>query len=351
MPLPEVVEIDPQTRLVFGQGLDLAHGQPDVANAIVHLTGETLVLVDTGVTIAFRDALAAAAESLGTWSEVLLLTTHGHADHVGNNDLIESLAADLPLGRARHYVSAFDAGQLLDNGQTYWTRSLARVQGLVRGVDDPAASAQALMSIFQPMVPRTRFTRTFEELPLEHLRVGPLHLSGWSFCDGAIQAIRTRGHCAGQIVVHLADSKLIHLSDESNGPCGAMHDANQLNIVRAVGDALTLVETGHVDVVTEGHRFELLRRDAAIARLSDILNQAAELDAAAGRLIGADSCDTATFIDEFTAEAERIGVTGANPNPMFNAMTALEKLHDQGLVPSGDGPEQKWRRPRLNTEP
>lgn len=130
-----------------------------------------------------------------------------------------------------------------------------------------------------------------------------------------------------------------------------MHDANQLNIVRAIGDALTLVETGHFDFVTEGHRFEVFGRDAAIARLSDILNQAGELDAAAGHLIGADYCDPATFIDEFTAESQRLGVIGANPNPMFNAMAALEELRDQGLVQTGDGPERKWRRPVLNTEP
>ncbi len=103
--------------------------------------------------------------------------------------------------------------------------------------------------------------------------------------------------------------------------------------------------------MTKVHQLEVFGRDAAIARLSDVLNQAAELNVATARMIGADYCDPATFIDEFTDESQRLGVVGANPNPMFDAMTALEELRDQGLVQTVDGPERKWRRPVLSSKP
>ncbi|MFF4427289.1 hypothetical protein ACFY04_42325 [Streptomyces sp. NPDC001549] len=48
--LGDLIEIDDRTVLVLGQELDLAHDQPDVANALVHRAGDTLMLVDTGVT-------------------------------------------------------------------------------------------------------------------------------------------------------------------------------------------------------------------------------------------------------------------------------------------------------------
>jgi hypothetical protein len=54
--LGDVLEIDDRTVLVFGQALDVAHDKPDAANALVHRAGQTLFLVDTGVTDAFRAA-------------------------------------------------------------------------------------------------------------------------------------------------------------------------------------------------------------------------------------------------------------------------------------------------------
>jgi hypothetical protein len=42
-PLGDGLELDDRTVLVFGQELDIAHDQPDVANvALVHRTGDTL---------------------------------------------------------------------------------------------------------------------------------------------------------------------------------------------------------------------------------------------------------------------------------------------------------------------
>ena len=55
--LGELIEIDDRNVLVLGQELDFEHDQPDVANALVHRVGDTLVLVDTGVTTKFRAAL------------------------------------------------------------------------------------------------------------------------------------------------------------------------------------------------------------------------------------------------------------------------------------------------------
>ena len=81
--LGDVLEIDDRTILVLGQVLDVAHDQPDVANALVHRAGEVLFLVDTGVTTAIRDALRAAVDRVGPWSRLVVLTTHGHPDRAG----------------------------------------------------------------------------------------------------------------------------------------------------------------------------------------------------------------------------------------------------------------------------
>ena len=348
MTLGKQIEIDARTRLIVGQELNMAAGQPDVCNVIVHRTGDTLVLVDSGVTSTIRDAIRTVADDLGPWSKILLLTTHGHPDHVGNNDIVKELGADLDPSAVQHFVSAYDAGQYRDLGISYWTTNLSRISGLVPGFDDPAATAHRLLGLFHPMVPITDITRTYEELPMEHLTIGTQHVSGWSFADGAVQVIRTHGHCAGHVVVHLPEARLLHLSDEPNGPCGAMHDANQLNIFGAVAQALTLVETGAVDFVTEGHAFDVFDRTTAAQRLSTLLDHASALDDAAQGLLTADVDDVPAFVQAFIARCQEIGVSGANPNPMFFTMMAASKLRELGLVPKGEGSQQTWSRPVLD---
>lgn len=345
MTLGEQIELDARTRLIMGQELDMRARQPDVSNVIVHRTGDLLVLIDSGVTSTIRDSIRSAAGDLAGWSKILLLTTHGHADHVGNNDIVNDLGTGLDRSDVHHFVSAHDAGQYHDNGLHYWTTSLSRVSGLVPGFDDPVPAARGLLGMFQPMIPITGITRTYEELPMEHLTIGSLHLSGWSFADGAVQVIRTRGHCAGQVVVHLPEARLLHLSDEPNGPCGAMHDANQMNIFAALAQALTLVETGVAGLVTEGHKFEVHDRPAAAAHLSQLLDQASALDGATQTLLAGGIDDMPAFVKAFAARSQELGVQGANPNPMFTTMMAMAKLRELGLVATGEGANQKWSRP------
>ncbi|MFD0526067.1 MBL fold metallo-hydrolase [Kitasatospora arboriphila] len=121
--LGDLIGIDDRTVLVVGQELDVAHARPDVGNCVVHRTGSTLVVVDTGVTEAFRAALRAAVDRVRPWSRALVLTTHGHPDHIANNDLADELG--VPVA---HYVPAPDLGQMRDPA-LYWVRSFERIAG------------------------------------------------------------------------------------------------------------------------------------------------------------------------------------------------------------------------------
>jgi glyoxylase-like metal-dependent hydrolase (beta-lactamase superfamily II) len=89
------------------------------------------VIVDTGVTTQFRTALLAATRKVGEWSRALVLTTHGHTDHVGNNDLADELGVP-----AEHYVPARDLDQMLDPG-SYWVRSFTRPRASSRCLRRP----------------------------------------------------------------------------------------------------------------------------------------------------------------------------------------------------------------------
>ena len=171
-----------------------------------------------------------------------------------------------------------------------------------------------------------------------------MHVTGWTFCDGAVQVARTQGHCAGQAVVHLPGPGLLHLSDEPNGPCAAMHDADQVKMLGAVGWALTAVQSGAVALVTEGHQFQLYQSDAAAAHLTGLLDDAARLDAAL-QPTASPSC-TAEFLPAFRKASAELSPASASPSEIFSALAALAKLRDLGMTTAGTGASRRWTRPQ-----
>ncbi|MFE2166581.1 MBL fold metallo-hydrolase [Streptomyces sp. NPDC059447] len=343
--LGDLVEIDDRTLLVLGQELKVEQDQPDVANALVHRTGDTLVLVDTGVTAPFRAALREATSRVRPWSRALLLTTHGHPDHVANNDLVDELGVP-----AEHYVPALDVDQMRDP-TAYWVRAFDRIAGVVP-LPPPPALADHLMSLFEPMRPFGATTRTYEERPLEWIRIGSPAFSGWTFAEGAVRVLRSQGHCAGHVIVHLSDCGVLHLSDEGNGACGAMADADQLKLQTVLGAVSLLFREGNGAVLTDGHTFAVRQRSEAVSYLDGLLEQATAMWAVALRLTEElRQVRPSAFTARYAEAAADLGLSGANPSAMFNAMMAVNQLRELGLRPETDGPDAPWSRPTLQTPP
>ncbi|MHC1560152.1 MBL fold metallo-hydrolase [Actinomycetospora sp. C-140] len=346
MPLGDTVRVDDRTLLVTGQELDVAHEQPDVGNALVHRTGEYLVLVDTGVTTAFRDAVRRAVDQVGPWSRLLLITTHGHTDHVGNNDLVDELAAERGV-TAEHWVPARDVEQMCDP-VSYWERAFDRLAGVAPMPAPPELSAKKVVSLFQPLHPFGATTRVLEERPLERLSLGPARMTGWSFADGAVRVLRSQGHCAGHVIVHLRDAGLVHLGDEVNGPCGAMRDADQLKLATVFGAVATAAADGAVSVITEGHDDTVRRGADAVAHLDGILDQVVALQEAALEITrGHDTVAPGEFTTDLGRRVAELGGGGPNPNPVFSGMMAVNMLGELGLRPAGGRTDEPWSRPSL----
>ena len=344
--LGDVLEIDDRTVLVLGQELDVAHDRPDVANALVHRAGETLFLVDTGVTTAFRNALRGAIHRVGPWSRLVVLTTHGHPDHVGNNDLADELGREhnVPV---EHYVPARDLPQMLDPAD-YWIRSFSRIAGVAPLPAPPRLAGNKVVSLFQPLRPFATVTHTFEELPLERIAFGAVSMTGWSFADGAVQVLRSQGHCAGHVIVALRDNGVVHLADEGNGPCGVMHDADQLKLQTVLAATATLFDHGDATILTDGHTFAVRRDAEAAGYLNGLLDQAMALQQVAlSATKGRTSITPHAFAADYARGVADLGVAGANPNPLFTAMMAVNQLAEIGLRPGGTAVDAPWSRPAL----
>ena len=348
MALGDIVEIDGRTVLVLGQELDIDKGRPDAGNALLHRVEDTLFLVDTGVTKEFRDALTRAIERVGPWQKLVLLTTHGHVDHIGNNDLPDEWAATRDI-TVEHYVPAYDVPQMVDP-QRYWKATFDRVVGVTPLPAPPSLVANTVVSLFQPLRPFGRTTRAFEELPLERFAVGAQRLTGWSFAGGAVRVIRTQGHCRGHVVVFFRDAELLHLGDESNGGCAVMQDSDQLKLQSILSTVAAMVEEGTVQRLTDGHTFEVFDRAGAGAHLELLLDQAKGLQQVALDVVAEQrSVSPQEFVTGYTAGMNKLKVGGANPNPLFTAMMALNQLREIGLMPAEGHTDKPWQRPDLVT--
>lgn len=226
---------------------------------------------------------------------------------------------------------------------------LSRVAGVVPLPAPPSLAGNKVVSLFQPLRPFAAVTRTYEQLPLERIRIGSARFTGWSFADGAVRVLRSQGHCAGHVIVHLRDNGVLHLSDEANGPCGAMADGDQLKIQNALAAAVTLFEEGEAKILTDGHTFEVRQGVEASSYLDGLLDQATALQEAAlaitndGRPIR-----PSAFVERYSDALVGLGVGGANPNPIFTGMMASNQLREIGLRPESGGVDAPWSRPSLD---
>jgi len=341
--LGKIERVDDRTVVILGQELNVEAKQPDVANSLVHRAGDTIVIVDTGVTEPFREVLRTAVKGFGDAQRLLLLTTHGHTDHVGNNDVVDEIAAERGI-TAEHFVPARDIGQMLDPVD-YWTRAFSNIVDLTPMPAPADLSAAFVVSLFQPLRPFGATTRTYEELPMERLPLGPLPINGWSFADGAVSVLRSQGHCAGHVMVYLRDSRLLHLGDEDNGPCGSMADADQVKVQTSFALAVALIDSGDVTTITDGHGS--VRRGAeARAFLDDLLEQAVAMQSLAlPARSGTETLEGRAFLDQLIEDLKERSADHTAPNPVFTAMIAVNELKEAGLVRRQR--EQSWDRPKL----
>jgi glyoxylase-like metal-dependent hydrolase (beta-lactamase superfamily II) len=138
LPYGDIVRVAPSTLMVVGRPLAADKGEADVANAILYRSGDTLYVIDTGATPSFRSFLSEAIGRLRPFRHVVLINTHGHPDHWGNNALV----AGLKGVSFRHYMSRRDF-PLADHYLAMLTDSLATISGYVPGFRRPGGAGKS----------------------------------------------------------------------------------------------------------------------------------------------------------------------------------------------------------------
>ncbi len=323
------LEVADRTWLVTGRPMNLAALEADVANALVHVAGDTLYLVDSGATPDFREPLRRVFGQAGAVRRIVLVNTHGHPDHVGNNGIVHELdAADV-----EHWLPRADLPIMHDSG-AYFSANFADVDAY-QPLPMPADQmADGLHTMFDPLDTHLEGARRFEDAVLEPLAVGGVPWPGWRITDD-LWVLRSGGHTAGEVVAYLPKVRALHLSDESNGSYPTFHDSDPDKCLATIQRSIDAIGSGGVDALTDGHHFAVQRGSAATTFLQSIVDGYYLLDRAVHEALAGTGLPFDELMASVTTALGGGGLHGASENTLFFGMMVVKKLHELGVVADG----------------
>jgi glyoxylase-like metal-dependent hydrolase (beta-lactamase superfamily II) len=291
---------------------------PDLPTIAVYRAGRRLYLLDTGAGPEQREAIRSLARRYhDVVDEVVLLNSHGHVDHAGNNDVL----AEIAEGKTRrHHISnaarpALDSetffGAMYRRGLPYfdYARGLSvpadQIATLLRTLgapndltaDDvaelgtrisalglgpaisgflPSIVVDILLQTYPPVFVSEETMVDYEEVaPAAGIRIGDTTWTGWTFGDDQrrpdVQVLQSGGHSAGGVVFYLPEHKFLMMADETTSvPIWA--DSDPAKTIATARKALRMIDGGELDQLCAGHRPMLpAHGDEARAALHEVI--------------------------------------------------------------------------------
>ena len=298
---------------------------PDLPTIAVYRTGCRLYLLDTGAGPEQREAIRSLARRYhDAVDEVVLLNSHGHVDHLGNNDAL----AEIADGKAcRHHISRaarpaldFEAffGAMYRRGLPYFDyaaglsvppdqiASLLRALGAPNDLTDddvsqlgariselglgpaisgflPSIVVDILLQTYPPVFLNEETMIDYEEIaPAADIRIADTTWAGWTFGDQGrpeVQVLRSGGHSAGGVVFYFPEHKFLMMADETTS-VPIWTDSDPAKTIATARKALRMIDGGQLDQLCAGHRPMLpARGDQARGALHEVIGSGTQFAA------------------------------------------------------------------------
>ena len=289
--LAETHELQPGLYLIEGRHPVSMWQDVNVPNIAAVHAGATLYLLDTGLGPEQKQAILDLAGRLqGQFTRLVLLNSHGHADHTGNNDVLGTIAASQKL----HYISEraqpyFDSLTFFRNAYNEGARYFDYLQGLDLSVEglmplltraglDPHTDQAQLLEIGRrigqlgltrvishywgdllmrnvgetyPMLhPSVATMQWYETLPQESFQFGGGQWAGWRVGDVCV--FQGQGHTADGVLFYVPAHKFLFFADETT-TIPIWQDTNTDNTARSFHNALAMLDVGAIATIAAGH--------------------------------------------------------------------------------------------------
>jgi glyoxylase-like metal-dependent hydrolase (beta-lactamase superfamily II) len=267
----------------------------DVPNVLVYRAGDRLYLIDSGAGSTIRASILQVLHEVGPIQSFTLLNSHGHADHVGNNDLIHKVTAR----ETHHYLS--EAGLPLLAARTYFADQFARLSasydpatgfqahrlrwrfvGVVRDLVAAAVGERRTLEMFfflylrkfQPIRPSPETIQTYEALPRQPLLIGGVPWTGWSFGEDDIWVLEARGHTPDEVLFYLPEHQVLHTADLTFPLFPTFPDSNGSVTQELLSKCRAMTTAGVVRLLTDGHHHQVYQgRQEVLAFLGTLLTE------------------------------------------------------------------------------
>jgi glyoxylase-like metal-dependent hydrolase (beta-lactamase superfamily II) len=364
----------------------------DVPSIVVYRASQTLYVLDTGVGPEQRAVLKAQIGALGQGAEeIVLVNSHGHFDHLGNNDLLQQAAipkkrhlisreaapdsdirAELyeMYGRGKDYFSYVDglplpADKISGLLKTLGAPSIApatltelggkiRESGVLAALNKfmPSIVVDVLMATYPDVFPSLETITFLEDIsapgPIE---IGGAQWSGWSLGGATPQVyvLRSGGHSKGGVVFYIPEHKFLMLADETTS-IPIWPDTDPRRVIGTAQKALTMLDNGALLWVCAGHFPMVPSNDAKEVRgsLQRILGQSGQFSEAVEKEFAAHP-DGLTIDELYEALRKDTPATSyvtfllANQFPVFSTFMKLTLLNHLLLYnfPSRKEPDGK----------
>jgi glyoxylase-like metal-dependent hydrolase (beta-lactamase superfamily II) len=267
----------------------------DVPSIVVYRASKTLYVLDTGVGPEQRTVLEAQIASLGQGAgEIVLVNSHGHFDHLGNNDLVQRVA----IPRKRHLISKESAPnpdirvelfEMYGRGKDYFSYidglplPAEKISGLLKALGAPSIPPATLEELggkmresgvlpalnnFMPSIVvdvlMATYPAVFPSLEtmtfLEDISApGPIEIagaqwSGWSLGDESLEVyvLCSGGHSKGGVVFYIPEHKFLMLADETTS-VPIWPDTDPRRVISTAQKALTMLDNGGLEWLCAGH--------------------------------------------------------------------------------------------------
>jgi len=278
--LGDIIEIAERLWLIEGEMPRDNDRYPDAANVIAYRRDDRLYLIDSGVGPVMRASLERLIEKNRPIREFMLLNSHGHIDHIANNDLM----AAVPAVSKHHYLSA-PGFQLLD-APRYFTRlyhlmnayydTLAgfqakqfkyRAAGLARDVLAFGVGKKKALSMliplgtrkFEPVRPSRDTMETFESLARQRIPLGSVAWTGWVMGATDVLVLEDRGHSPDHMLFYIPEHHFLYTGDATFEFFRVWPDADRNATRNSIAKCVQMVERGQVQLFADAHHHKVMQ--------------------------------------------------------------------------------------------
>lgn len=292
--LGEVEQLADNLWFIHGEMPKDASKAPDWCNVVIYRSADRLYLVDSGGGSVIRSSIDRILSELGQVESVTLINTHGHLDHIGNNDIVTSVKANsrhhflrraaiefVKAGFAAHMADLFDyQDTYFDPFSSYQAhRCLYRVAGLLRdGLGRFVGRKRVLQWLFtfqfrkfKPVNDSRETMEPLEALPTRQLRFGEVGWIGWTLGEDDVRVFEAAGHSAGDVLVYIPEHRMLCMGDVSFPLFPTFPDGDREKILDCLHKSLAMVQNGSVRLLADGHSDRCYRDPVDVERVLDAL--------------------------------------------------------------------------------